>query len=137
VHPSQLQDFEKAFDEAVGLLKAEENDLLLEGPCSLGDLDGKTLREIERLGPFGPGHPEPIFALEASVSHHRILKDRHLKLALSDEKKNIDAIWFNALEREDVVQDELSGKVRQWAGVPELNRFQGQVTPTFRVRDWK
>jgi len=25
----------------------------------------------------------------------------------------------------------------EWAGVPELNRFRGRVTPTFRVRDWR
>jgi single-stranded-DNA-specific exonuclease len=137
VHPDQLEAFEKAFDEAVGLLKAEENDLLLEGPCSLEDLDGKTLREIESLGPFGPGHPEPIFTIEASVSYHRVLKERHLKLGLSHAKNSIEAIWFNAMEREDVVADELSGQVKQWAGVPELNRFQGRVTPTFRVRDWR
>jgi len=27
--------------------------------------------------------------------------------------------------------------MREWAGVPELNRFRGQLTPSFRVRDWR
>ena len=49
----------------------------------------------------------------------------------------MDAIWFHAVERKDVVPSELAGEEREWAAVPELNRFRGQLTPTLRVRDWR
>jgi hypothetical protein len=43
----------------------------------------RTVQELEYLGPFGPGNPEPVFALKAAVKNQRVLKGRHLKLNLS------------------------------------------------------
>jgi single-stranded DNA-specific DHH superfamily exonuclease len=119
--------------------------LWVEGECSLEDLDVKTLAELEKLGPFGPSNPEPVFIVKASVHNYRVLKERHLKLSLTQTKslgthsrpKIMDAIWFNAAEREEVLAGAASLEEREWAGVPELNRFRGQTTPSFRVRDWR
>jgi single-stranded DNA-specific DHH superfamily exonuclease len=105
------------------------------------DLDLQTLRELEHLGPFGPGNPEPVFSVRASVRGHRVLKGRHLKLDLVPGTKtgfypmSMEAIWFHAAERNDVMSGDTLQQEAEWAGVPELNRFRGQITPTFRVRD--
>lgn len=132
----RVEAFAGAFDSALAELEedATARPLLIEGECSIAELDLRALEELERLGPFGPGNPEPVFKIRAGVRAHRVLKDRHLKLDLvSDEA--IEAIWFHAAERRTM--DELGHGESEWAGVPELNRFRGRVTPTFRVRDWR
>jgi single-stranded-DNA-specific exonuclease len=95
------------------------------------------LRELESLGPFGPGNPEPVFSIRAFIQNHRILKGRHLKLGLSSptDEKIIEAIWFHAAEDEAHLSDEFLKQQADWAGVPEINRFRGQTTPSLRIRD--
>ncbi len=151
----KLPDLEREFDQALGLIAedAETKPLYIEGDCALEDLDLKTLQEIEKLGPFGPGNPEPVFSVRASIHSHRVLKGRHLKLSLSPPPPLslgtdtlvprriarptclVDAIWFNAAEEPESLDRLLREPDAQWAGVPELNRFRGQITPTFRIRD--
>lgn len=130
--------FADAFDAALGAMEedASAKPLWIEGDCLISDLSVKTLTEIERMGPFGPGNPEPVFSLRAQVRSHRVLKDRHLKLQLGFDRTSIEAIWFNAIDHEPSLLESV-GKDTLWAGVPELNRFRGKVTPSFRVRDWR
>jgi len=134
-----VDPFIEAFDKAMGEIVSIKEQLLLwtEGECKLSDFDLKTLHELESLGPFGPGNPEPVFTLEASVKSKQILKERHLKMQLSHQGKTVEAIWFHAAERKDFLSEISQKQASFWAGVPELNRFRGKVTPTFRVRDWR
>ncbi|MCC7440502.1 MAG: single-stranded-DNA-specific exonuclease RecJ [Bdellovibrionales bacterium] len=135
--------FAQAFDDAMATVDAElENPpLFIEGDMRPEDLEFRAFHELEGLGPFGPGNPEPVFRLRASVQDQRVLKGRHLKLQLGPVGTgSLEAMWFGAAE-----DPEVNGKLgapegfgeADWAGVPELNRFNGRVTPTFRIRDWK
>ncbi len=142
----KFEEFAEAFDQAVEKIQSDSHSgaLFVEGSCTLEELNIQSLQELERLGPFGPGNPEPVFTIKAAVKNHRILKGRHLKLNLASvqsessvEEAVMDAIWFHAAERKDVMGEKLDFEEREWAGVPELNRFRGQVTPTLRVRDWR
>jgi single-stranded-DNA-specific exonuclease len=132
----RVDEFAEAFDQAMGKVQSETGAtaLWVEGACTLGDLDVKSLQELERLGPFGPGNPEPVFTVRAWAQSHRVLKGRHLKLNLGS---GVEGIWFHGAERQDVMEGLDEGGEREWAGVPELNRFRGQLTPTLRVRDWR
>lgn len=142
-----IKAFEEAFDAALEAIAedVEMRPLFIEGQCKIENLDIKTLGELERLGPFGPGNPEPVFAVRAEANSYRILKERHLKINLmsTDDEKTVpsylEAIWFYAAERQDLMANlaTKSGAFAEWAGVPELNRFNGKVTPTFRVKDWR
>jgi single-stranded-DNA-specific exonuclease len=141
VAPENIDSLAAAFDAALGEIADDPSlkPLMLEGECELDELDVKNLTELERLGPFGPGNPEPVFSVVAPVRAHRVLKERHLKLQLGEDAA-LDAIWFNAAERPEVMArlgESGSDEVFEWAGVPELNRFRGQITPSFRVRDWR
>jgi single-stranded-DNA-specific exonuclease len=142
----QVDEFADAFDRALEVIQEEGTggSLLIEGDCSIDELNVRSLQELERLGPFGPGNPEPVFTVRASIKNHRVLKGRHLKLNLGPvssssifKKSEIEAIWFHGAERRDFMIEELKDQEQEWAGVPELNRFRGQMTPTFRVRDWR
>ncbi len=143
-----IDAFAEAFDQAIEKLPEEVGaaSLWIEGACSLNELDVRSLQELERLGPFGPGNPEPVFTVRALARNHRILKGRHLKLNLGSggqtqlgypSGSQIEAIWFHGAEKPEVMDQLQRFEEREWAGVPELNRFRGQVTPTLRVRDWR
>ncbi|MDR3607208.1 MAG: single-stranded-DNA-specific exonuclease RecJ [Oligoflexia bacterium] len=134
----RVDELAESFDRALSEIAedAEAKPLFTEGECSVDDLDIETLIELERMGPFGPGNAEPVFTLSASVKNFRVLKERHLKLNLSNASgAEIEAIWFNAAERAELLEEDELKRVAEWAGVPELNRFRGKITPTFRVRD--
>lgn len=143
VELDQFDAFAEAFDQALSEIEVDAGalPLLIEGPCEVEELDVKALQEIEALGPFGPGNPEPVFTMRASVKSKRVLKERHLKLNLapagSGRARTIEAIWFHAAEMMEESGESLETADSEWAGVPELNRFRGRVTPTFRVRDWR
>ena len=137
----QIEAFALAFDQALGEIPLEQHahTLWIEGECTLTDLSLETLEEIERLGPFGPGNPEPVFAVRAHLSAHRILKERHLKLYLTPARSftQTEAIWFNALERADLQLERLRDQEHQWACVPEVNRFGGATKASLRIRDFR
>lgn len=141
LNPENLEAFTQAFDEAVSRLRGErtQEPLLTEGMCDFSELQVKALEEMELLGPFGPGNPEPVFTMKASVRNKRVLKDRHFKLDLasptSSQRSTVEAIWFNAAEKAEFQNIGADDSISEWAGVPELNRFRGRVSPSFRVRD--
>jgi hypothetical protein len=53
--------------------------------------------------------------------------------------KRFEGIWFNAAENIKFTElVETSARERTFcyfAGIPELNRFMGRVTPTLRIKD--
>lgn len=56
--------------------------------------------QLETLGPFGIGNPEPIFISKATVLKKECLKERHLRLLLQGKKDEVfSAIAFDAWER--------------------------------------
>jgi len=141
IKPDHVDAFAEAFDTALASKDADPDllPLFVEGECSIENLDFKTLAELERLGPFGPGNPEPVFTVRAAALSHRILKGRHIKLSLGNDVVGsgsaIEGIWFYGAEREDVTSKKLLEIEAEWAGVPELNRFRGKATPTLRIKD--
>lgn len=129
--------FAHSFDEAVSQVDEdrEERPLYLECDADVSELSQmKTLQEIERLGPFGPGNPEPVFVVEAQSSEMKVIKERHLKFELFEKgSPGLSAIWFHGIDHfSEEMTMRASGK---WAGVPEINRFRGAAKPVFRIRD--
>lgn len=148
-----LPAFQEAFNQALSpeSLAKDDTDALalqplkLDARVRLEDLRFSVLQEIEKLGPFGPGNPEPVFSVTASARQVKVLKERHYKFQLVSQGASprdlsltagtlMESIWFYAAK--DIEADVLS-ETAEWAGVAELNRFNGRVTPTFRVKDRK
>ncbi len=138
--PENVEAFAQSFDEAVGRLPREggaKPPLSIEAEVGLEELSSATLLELERLAPFGPGNPEPVFVVRAAVRSQTVLKGRHLKLRIGESiSQPMEAIWFHATERMEEFERARAQNARfAWAGVPEINRFRGRETPTLRVKD--
>ena len=137
-----IESFTDHYNKMVATLAPSKKSglLELEGECAITDFTIKTLEELEKLAPFGPGNPEPLFAVRANVDTQTILKGRHIKLKLGIPERNlkIEGIWFNAAERlESSTLMEESAQFRKpciFAGIPEINRFMGRVTPSLRIK---
>lgn len=75
------------------LIKTVKIDAILEDK----DLEYASVRELNKLEPFGMGNPTPIFALRAKVVKKRIIGNgnKHLSLKLeTPEGRAIDAVYW-------------------------------------------
>jgi len=133
----KFEAFQLAFDQAmsqaseVALLKT----LMLEKEVDLEELNTQAVYELERLGPFGPGNPEPLFYLKGRLGNYKVLKGRHLKFKLENNNREMDAIWFHAVEDQADDLQTWNGEETHWVAIPEVNRFRGQEICTLRVKD--
>jgi single-stranded-DNA-specific exonuclease len=66
-------------------------------------ISGNVPAGIGLLAPFGAGNPKPVFAAHGVeiVDGPRVLKERHLKLALKQDGRVFRAIAWRAAERQD------------------------------------
>ncbi len=99
LRPEQKEDFCKAFEEAVRQsLKGEmvSPTLKIDAWVNVNQLlEPQFLEGFIRLGPFGPGFPEPLFALKGfEVRQPRLIKEKHLKFYLWQQGLGLEAIAF-------------------------------------------
>lgn len=72
-----------------------------------GDINDKTYEVLQKLAPFGSGHPEPVFfARNILVVEQKYLKDdKHLKLVLQDDrfksKKVSGLLWHRGADYQE------------------------------------
>jgi single-stranded-DNA-specific exonuclease len=142
--PENLETFTTHYNQMIADMvpSKSKDDIYIEGTCELDALTLQSIEELEKLAPFGPGNPEPLFAIEAEVALQSILKGRHLKVKLHNSNtKPLEAIWFNAAERIEytdlVAVSAQQRKACLFAGIPEVNRFLGRLTPTLRIKEAK
>jgi single-stranded-DNA-specific exonuclease len=92
--------FREAF-EAHALAHVKDEDLVprckIEGWIEERDVSDLAIADLARLGPYGAGHPEPVFALRGAAAKARTVGagGTHLKLALG----RLDAIGFGMGDR--------------------------------------
>ena len=92
--------FREAF-EAHAARHVRDEDLVprcrIEGWVEERDVSERAALDLARLGPFGAGHPEPVFALRGAAARARTVGagGAHLKLALG----GLDAIGFGMGDR--------------------------------------
>ncbi len=98
-----LDDFSRVFEEAVGACSggfAQANVLWTDGDLSQDELQVDFAAQLASAQPWGQACPEPMFDGCFEVVTARLLKERHLKMALRPpgSRMNIDAIAFNQAE---------------------------------------
>jgi single-stranded-DNA-specific exonuclease len=101
VNRAQLPAFRAAF-EAHAAARIRDEDLVprtrIDGWIAAADVTARAADDLARLGPYGAGHPEPVFALRGAAAKARTVGagNAHLKLALGG---GLDAIGFGLGDR--------------------------------------
>lgn len=138
----KIDAFRKAFDEIVRARITEEQLIPVVNvdiEVSLSDLNPKFNRIMKQMAPFGPQNMQPVFVSHnlRVASEPRILKEKHLKLDVTDEESGVvfPAIGFGIAEQ--FYRDVQSGKPFSMAFSLEENTFRDKTTLQLFIRDMK
>ena len=118
-----IEPFAARFDEECARRSAEAGParLVVDAEVSPGEITEELVSELAKLGPFGPGNPEPVLMLRsARVSGARIVGNGHLKLTAKCGGLSFDAIGFGMADSLPPGDSEVS-----LAFLPEINTWQG------------
>ncbi len=106
IEPGRIPAFTEQFARIAGE-RLTDDDLVprcrIDAMVSLREVDERAVEAIGRLGPFGYGNPEPVFASRRLVAHPRLLPNKrggagHLKLSI-ESAPQLDAIGFSMEDR--------------------------------------
>jgi single-stranded-DNA-specific exonuclease len=94
-------------------------------------IDRAFVSDLDRVGPFGIGNPEPLFSVKgARVASRRQVGDGHLKLELAvDGERKISCIGFRIAGNDAAFSDFLD-----LAFTPFVSHFGGEPRVELRLR---
>jgi single-stranded-DNA-specific exonuclease len=95
----ELRDFlADQLGAEIAAAAGEARTLWLDALASPAAVDLSLMAAIDRIGPYGAGHPEPLFAMaELRVSWAGLAKQEHVRCVLEDSSRNkLKAIAFRA-----------------------------------------
>ena len=89
---------EKAERQVAGLVANET--LKIDGALGAGGATVELVDQLETAGPYGSGHPQPIFALPSNrLRDSRLVGQSHIKITLeAQDGGRLDGIAFRAVE---------------------------------------
>ena len=124
VRAEQLTALHERLNELAGAWLNEQGGLRLVEPEALVRLDELTptfWRQLQRLEPFGIGHPTPLFwSSRCRISQQRLLRGGHLQLTLQQGNASVRAIAWRWAGGEQLPQDvDVAFQLR-------LNRWNGE-----------
>jgi single-stranded-DNA-specific exonuclease len=112
--------------------------LLIDGAVSAGGFDLTLADLLNRAGPYGAGHPEPLLALPVHVlAYADPVGENHIRLRLrGGDGKMVNAIAFRAVGQPlgNFLIDS-RGRALHAAGNLAINRYQGEARVQLRVCD--
>lgn len=78
----------------------EARALSIDAAGSIGALDLDLIDALDRIGPYGQGHPEPMFALpNVRFSFAKLVKEEHVRFTLEDSRgARVSGIAFRAMK---------------------------------------
>ena len=138
INARNIDAFRAAFEaEALRQLGPRElaHELSIDAVVSFSEIDSALLKALERLEPIGHHNPAPVFcsmAVALVPQSTRVLKDRHLKMALRQEDVVFPAIGFNMAER--FYTEELP-RTLDAAYTPQFNTWHGETTIQLVLKD--
>lgn len=142
IEEPRLAEFRVFLEDAaktpVERLRAHDT-LSIDGAVSASGLTMALVETLERAGPYGQGHPQPVLALPRHriVSASPVGRGGHVRVSLkAADGSTLSAVAFRAMGTplEPVL---LSGAGRpvHVAGCASLDHFQGRERVSFRITD--
>lgn len=138
IHPDKLDAFRARLNDlARRTLKPEQFQptLRLDAELPAAELTLERVEELQRLQQTGMGNPA-VRLVVRDVGHAKPLQrmgadKKHAKLWITDGRKTIEAVLWNAAEGTLPV-----GRF-DLACEPQLNEFRGNITVQLKVLDWR
>jgi single-stranded-DNA-specific exonuclease len=117
--------------------RAEMPPLALEAVVSPAGATPDLVREIDKLGPFGAGNPEPLVAVPGvTVAYADVVGKDHVRLRLSGGGARLDAIAFRIADTElGRALLAARGRTVHVAGRLRLNGWNGRTTAQLHLED--
>lgn len=136
IRQAQIAAFTEQFDAAVRAATGPRDfvpETTIDAELAFAEITDGLLQDLERLEPFGPSNPEPVFlSRDVTVISRRIVGEKHLKLHLRHGDQRLSAIGFGMAEapiEEGAALDILHS--------PEYNEWNGTRSIELRLRDYR
>jgi single-stranded-DNA-specific exonuclease len=128
---------DRQLGEAVAAASADSA-LLIDGAATASGATVDLIAALERAGPFGPGHPAPVFAFPAHrIAYVERVGGEHVRVSLSaGAGANLKAIAFRAASSElGRLLLAARGRPLHVAGTLEIDHWGGAPRPCLRILD--
>jgi single-stranded-DNA-specific exonuclease len=96
-----LKDFlSDALADEIAAAAGEARALSVDAAGAVGAMNLELIDACDRIGPYGQGHPDPVFALpDVRVCYAKLVKEEHVRFTLEDERgARIGGIAFRAMK---------------------------------------
>lgn len=137
----KVEEFQQRFEEVVASRIRPEQlipQIEIDQQINLDQITPKFFNILKQMGPFGPLNMQPVFTTEGvkAASRPRILKDKHLKLNLTQEEGDpvLEAIGFDMADYFAMIE---SGMRFHIAYTIEENSYWGPGTLQICLKDIK
>ncbi len=132
---------EKLNEHAAQNLSAEDllPEVKIDALVSSKSLNLELVESLKKFEPFGMGNPKPVFVTRnlQLVDEPYVMKEKHLKLKLRDEKnQRFEAVWWDGVEKskEQTLKPQTGIEL---AYTPEANTWNGNTRLQLVVQDLK
>ncbi len=111
--------------------------LQIDAAMTFRNITGRVAAGVASLAPYGAGNPRPVFAARGVeiIDGPRLLKDRHLKMALKQEGRIFRAIAWRAAERAEYLTEHKAAV--DVAFSLEQNQYNGETYTELNVSDFR
>src|SRR5262249_6427112 len=96
-----LKDYlSEALAGEIAAAAGEARALTVDAAGAVSAMDLSLIDALDRIGPYGQGHPEPVFALpDVRVCYTKLVKEEHVRFTLEDSRgARIGGIAFRAMK---------------------------------------
>jgi single-stranded-DNA-specific exonuclease len=106
----------------------------IDARADLGEIDLPLVEWIDRLGPFGQGNHEPVFALRGRMAGGvRVLKERHIRFDLGGGAVRCECIGFGMAGHPALLGERVEEVYV--AATPTRNMYRGEERIQLQLRD--
>jgi len=131
------QEFSKTVTREIEMNYAEYTPIsigYIDAEVTLGELSEAFFEQLQQFEPFGPGNPQPLFALRGKIAQFSTVgkQQNHLRIEIATPEGNVTAMAFDGLSYLSRLEQGAEVTV---VGRPKLNEFKGRKEVAFYVED--